>query len=279
LKSRLGLIDSLIAAPLGVAVGVVLGLTGAGGAILSVPLLTLVLHMSIVEAAPIGLLAVAASAGLGAALALRRRILRYKAASLMALAGAIASPLGIALAYRLPNRPLTAVFSLLLLWIGVNTWRQARRSAESLAAERERHPPPCRLNPATGKLHWTMPCARALAGSGLTAGFLSGLLGVGGGFIVIPALRKYTDLEMSWVVATSMGVLTIISALGVGVAALHAPINFDAGLPFIIGAVFGMLAGRHWSERLAGRALQIAFATLALGVGVAMGLKAALFMQ
>jgi uncharacterized membrane protein YfcA len=271
-------IEYVIAAPLGVAVGIVLGLTGAGGAILSVPLLTLVLHMSIVEAAPIGLFAVAVSAGVGAALSLRRRILRYKAASLMAAAGAIASPLGIWAAYQIPNRPLAAAFSLLLVWIGVNTWRQSRKSPAELAAERAQNPPPCRLNPATGKLRWTMPCARALAGSGLMAGFLSGLLGVGGGFIIIPSLRKYTDLEMSWVVATSMGVLTLISALGVVVAAMHAPINLHTGLPFIGGAVVGMLGGRYYSERLAGPSLQKAFAVLALGVAIAMGVKAALFM-
>jgi uncharacterized membrane protein YfcA len=102
---------------------------------------------------------------------------------------------------------------------------------------------------------------------------------VGGGFIIIPALRKYTDLEMSWVVATSMGVLTLISALGVLVAALHAPINLDAALPFVLGAVAGLLAARQFSERLAGPALQRAFATLAVVVAVAMGWRAAFFVQ
>src|SRR3954463_1795218 len=118
----------LLAAVLGTAVGIVLGLTGAGGAVMSVPLLTLVLHLPMVEAAPIGLLAVALSSGLGAALVLRRKILRYKAASLMALAGTIASPLGIELAHRIPNRPLSALFALVLLYVGTRSWLDSRQT-------------------------------------------------------------------------------------------------------------------------------------------------------
>ena len=114
-----------------------------------------------------------------------------------------------------------------------------------------------------------------MAGSGLTAGFLSGLLGVGGGFIIIPALRRYTDLQMNACVATSMGVLTLISAMGVAVSMSHAPLNLVVGTPFIGGAVTGMLLGRHWSARLAGASLQQAFAVLCLCVAAAMVLSLA----
>lgn len=257
----------LIATPLGVFVGVVLGLTGAGGAVLSVPLLTLVIGLPLLEAAPIGLLAVFVSAGLGAALALRQKILRYKAAMLIAGAGVLASPLGIALAYRVSERLLTALFSGLLIWVGWSAWR---RTIPANEAEPVMHKAPCRLNPATGKFRWTLPCARALAGTGLTAGFLSGLLGVGGGFIIVPALRRHTDLPMNACVATSMGVLMLVSAMGVAVSLSHAPLNLVVGTPFIAGAVAGMLTGRYWSERLSGATLQRSFALLCMGVALAM---------
>lgn len=257
----------LIATPLGACVGVVLGLTGAGGAVLSVPLLTLVLGLSLVEASPIGLLAVTVSAGLGAAMALRHGILRYRAAVLMAAVGSIASPAGIALAYRLPERFLTSLFAMLLFWIGANTWRLAGMPPQAQGAT---PPPPCRVDPKTGRFRWTLRCARVMAGSGLAAGFLSGLLGVGGGFIIIPALRRYTDLPMNACIATSMGVLTLVSAMGVAVSALHAPLNLVVGMPFIAGAVIGMLLGRHWSARLSGARLQQSFALLCLCVAAAM---------
>jgi uncharacterized membrane protein YfcA len=265
----------LLVACLGIAVGIVLGLTGAGGAVLSVPLLTLVLHLPMVEAAPIALLAVAVSAGLGALAALRIGILRYKAASLMATAGAIASPIGITVAHHVPNRPLTAMFAVVLVWIGIRSWIDARRSPESIAAERLANPPPCVLNRKIGRLHWTWPCAKVLAGSGLVAGFLSGLLGVGGGFILNPALRKYTDLEIGAIVATSMGVLTLISGLGAAVSALHDPINLAVGVPFIAGAIAGMFGGRYLSAWLTGPGLQKAFGTLALVVAGLMIVRAA----
>lgn len=262
----------LIAAPLGVCVGVVLGLTGAGGAVLSVPLLTLIIGLPLVEAAPIGLLAVTLSAGLGAAIALRQGILRYRAAMLIAAAGFLTAPVGVALAYVLPERLLSALFSLLLFWIGSNTWWKTRAPVDPLVAARE---PPCRLNPKTGKFLWTLPCARVMAGTGLTTGFLSGLLGVGGGFIIIPALRRFTDLPMNACVATSMGVLTLVSALGVAVSVSHAPLNLDVGTPFIAGAVAGMLLGRHWSARLSGARLQQSFALLCLCVAAAMAFSLA----
>jgi uncharacterized membrane protein YfcA len=237
-----------------------------------VPLLTLVIGLPLVEAAPIGLLAVTVAAGLGAALALHQRMLRYKAAMLMALAGAVVSPLGVALAHLVPEALLTSVFCMLLLWIGSNTWAQACAPSGVPAVVRE---PPCRLNPQTGKFRWTLACGRAMAGSGLGAGFASGLLGVGGGFIIIPALRRYTDLPMNACVATSMGVLTLVSAVGVLASMAHAPLNIVIATPFIAGAVAGMLAGRYWSARLSGPRLQKFFALLCLCIAIAMALSLA----
>ena len=92
---------------LGSVVGVVLALTGAGGAIIAVPLLIFGLHLAIADAAPIALFAVSVSAALGALLALKRGKVRYRAAGLLALAGLAASPLGVFLAQRIPNTPPT----------------------------------------------------------------------------------------------------------------------------------------------------------------------------
>lgn len=257
----------LIAAPLGVCVGLVLGLTGAGGAVLSVPLLTLVIGLPLIEAAPIGLLAVTVAAGLGAALALGQGILRYKAAMLMAIAGSVVSPLGVAIAHIVPNALLTAMFSVLLLWVGTITWRQARVPTDAKVVN---HDPPCHLNPATGKFLWTRPCARAMIASGISAGFVSGLLGVGGGFIIVPALRRNTDLSMNACVATSMGVLTLVSLIGVVASVGHAPLNLSVGAPFVVGAAAGMMVGRYFSARLDGPKLQKSFAILCVSVAVAM---------
>ncbi|WP_241137097.1 TSUP family transporter, partial [Achromobacter xylosoxidans] len=83
---------------LGLCIGASLGLTGAGGGILAVPALMFGLHMSLAQAAPVALIAVGAASAVGAIQGLRSGLVRYKAALLMAITGAITAPLGLALA-------------------------------------------------------------------------------------------------------------------------------------------------------------------------------------
>lgn len=260
----------LISIALGIFVGVVLGLTGAGGAILSVPLLGFFLHLNVAEAAPIGLLAVSLSAGLGAYLGLRSKIMRYKAAMLIASAGLLFSPVGIWLAHQLPNWPLVLIFCLVLLLVARNMWKQAQRE---LAGLDEELGPPCMLDQTIGKLTWTLPCARALAMSGALAGFFSGLLGVGGGFIIVPALRRFTDLPMRSIVATSLGVLTIVSFGGVLFSNLYGSMNWTLAAPFAGGSVVGLLIGRQAVKSISGPRVQQSFAIFALMLSVAMMVK------
>ena len=102
----------LIACGLGGLVGLVLGLSGAGGGVIAVPLLVFGLNLPMQAAAPVGLIAVGLAAGIGAALGLREGIVRYRAAALIGLFGMLVAPLGVWLAQRLPNAPLLLGFIL-----------------------------------------------------------------------------------------------------------------------------------------------------------------------
>ena len=257
---------------LGLIVGLLMGLTGAGGGILSVPLLVFVLHLPIAEAAPISLSAIALSAGVGALLGLKNKILRYKAAGFMALFGLLLSPLGLWVAQRVPNAPLLLLFSCTLFFVSTRLLTQARREIHHLPNS-IRKPPPCLLNPEVGKLHWNIPCARALVFSGGLAGFLSGLLGVGGGFVIVPALKRYTDLPVQSIVATSLGVLAIISGGGVVFSAISGNFDFGLAAPFSLGALFGLLVGRSLGKKLSGPRLQQIFAILTFGVAISLTIK------
>ena len=117
----------LIVLGLGLVVGIILALTGAGGGILAVPLLVFGIQMGVAQAGPIGLLAVGMAAALGAVLGLREGIVRYRAAMLIAAAGMLLSPLGLWLAHRLDNRWLSVLFALVLLLVAFRTFRLARR--------------------------------------------------------------------------------------------------------------------------------------------------------
>jgi uncharacterized membrane protein YfcA len=246
----------LIATGLGLITGILLGLTGAGGGIIAAPLLMLVLHVPAAQAAPISLMAVALGAGFAVMMGLREGVVRYRAAMLMAAMGLLASPLGIRLALTLPNKPLVLVFALLLAY---QAWRQWHvTSAERPEA------PSCVLNEDTRRFKWNRPCARTMAGAGLAAGFLSGLLGVGGGFVLVPALRKHTLLSMHAIAATSLMTLTLVSSGGVALWMAHGGIAWPLALPFAAGTVAGMLVGRHASPRIGERRLQQAFAAACL---------------
>ncbi|MBC7453164.1 MAG: sulfite exporter TauE/SafE family protein, partial [Massilia sp.] len=247
--------------------------TGAGGGILAVPLLVFGIRMELAQAGPIGLLAVGMAAALGAVLGLREGIVRYRAAMLIAAFGMLLSPLGLWLAHRLDNRWLSVLFATILLLVAFRTFRQATRPPLVVPANvHSLHP--CKRD-ATGRFIWTSSCVRALALSGTVAGLLSGLLGVGGGFVMVPALQRYTDLVMRSVVATSLAVIALVSVTGVVTSAATGGMAWSVAFPFSAGALAGMLGGRVVSARLAGPHLQIGFAAVSAAVAVGMIVKSA----
>ena len=254
----------ILVALLGAVIGLVLAFTGAGGGILSVPLLVFGLQMSVQQAAPIGLSAVFAASLLGAFLGWREGIVRYRAAVLIGVAGMLAAPLGFYLAQNIPSRPLAVVFSFVLLY---SAWRTLVASPESDAIKAEA---PCIVSTVDHRLTWTRPCARVLSGTGLVAGLLSGLLGVGGGFVIVPALSRYTDLQIRSVQATSLAVMALVSLSGVASAAAHGSLDWGIVLPFAGGAILALLAGRRVAGRLPARRLQQGFAWFCVAVAALM---------
>ncbi|BEG78311.1 hypothetical protein HBIAX_05411 [Achromobacter xylosoxidans] len=117
---------SLTGGLLGLIIGAVLGLTGAGGGIFAVPALAFGLGMDIRDAAPVALLAVGTAAALGALQGLRQGIVRYKAAIMLAAAGTAAAPLGVQLAHWLSPRWLNLVFVAIMLVVAYRMFMSSR---------------------------------------------------------------------------------------------------------------------------------------------------------
>jgi uncharacterized membrane protein YfcA len=260
---------SMMAALFGALVGIILGLTGAGGAILAIPLLVFGLQLLVAEAAPIALFAVSISAAIGALLALKQGKVRYRAAGFIALTGALAAPVGIYIARKIPDAALSLLFAAVLGYVAIRMLRQpgprsAEAGAELLPAT------PCQLDDFSGRLIWDVHCARSLALSGIAAGFLSGLLGVGGGFIIVPALQKATRLSMRTIVSTSLAVIALVSAAGAFSAVLAGSMNWSIALPFAAGTVSAMLVVSRFAHHFTGPAMQWGFAILAGCVSLGM---------
>jgi uncharacterized membrane protein YfcA len=243
----------------GLCVGIVLGLTGAGGGILAVPALVFSQGWTVAQAAPIGLLAVTGAAMVGAGEGFYHKLVRYRAAFLMALAGVPMTPLGLAVAQSVSARWLAALFGLTMLIVAIRLLKRAPERHEAMA--------PCHINPDTGRLQWTVKTAFILSLIGAFTGFLTGLLGVGGGFVLVPALRKLTDISMHGIVATSLLVIALVGSGSIMVSVLqgnHFPMA--VALPFIIATAMGMFFGRLLIRHLPQLVVQRLFAVLVIGV-------------
>lgn len=255
---------------LGTGVGLALGLTGSGG-VLAVPALMLGLGFTLPEAMPVSLISVGISSFLGSIDGLRQGLVRYRAAIVMAISGTLIAPLGIAASHVLPANILTSIFSILLLMVAIKMARQAlqhyREQQGGVAHPLEFN---CMLRPDTGRFEWNPKCFFTLSSIGGLSGFSSGLLGVGGGFLIVPGIRQFSNLNMHSIVATSLAVITLIST-GTVIAALFHGAQLTPQAWWFIGATcVGMVAGRKSAPLLSGQLLTLGFALLTSVVSMAL---------
>ena len=127
----------------------------------------------------------------------------------------------------------------------------------------------CKVNQTTGRLIWNMKTALSLGIIGMVAGLLTGLLGVGGGFVIVPALRKVTDLDMRSIVATSLMIIFLIGGVSISAHVLDGfqyPVSVT--LTFVMACIIGMLMGRSLMHRIESHKVQKIFATTVIGVAL-----------
>jgi uncharacterized membrane protein YfcA len=258
----------------GAAVGFSLGLTGGGGSIIAVPLLVYGLGMPPRQAVGVSLAAVGATALVGAVHRLWQREVEVRTGLMFALAGIVGAPVGSVIARRVPEALLLMLFAALMLWVALMMWRKASKRPEEAAVIRApgANPPDtgggvvCRRDPA-GRLTMTSRCATVLAAAGVATGVLSGLFGVGGGFVVVPALVLFSGMGIHRAVATSLLVIALVSASGV-VSKLLAGEPMAAGVTglFVVGGITGLGLGTLFARRLSPVKLQKIFAVVIVAV-------------
>lgn len=242
----------------GLIVGFSLGLTGGGGAIFAVPLLVYGLSIPPRVAVGVSLGAVGLTALAGAISRWRSGQVEAPTGLLFAVAGMLGAPVGAWIANRLPEAVLLSAFAILMLIVAVRMWTKA--DAYPPACESSPDGPTCRRD-AVGRLDLTTRCAALLAVTGVAVGILSGLFGVGGGFVIVPALVLFSGMPIHRAVATSLLVITLVSASGLAAHLLagHA-LSWELVLLFGAGGVAGLLLGNQLGQRLSGPRLQRTFA-------------------
>jgi uncharacterized membrane protein YfcA len=262
----IGLIAEAGASPLltwesvaaGVLVGLSMGLTGGGGAIFAVPMLVYWIGVGPRAAVGVSLLTVAITAIVGVVERMRHGHVEVRTGLLLAVAGMITAPLGTWLGAMIPGSVLLVSFAILMLGIAHLMWHKAgvpsvrQVPSDTLPGCDQGRGPACRRDPE-GKLRLTSRCARVLAVVGLVVGLLSGLFGVGGGFLIVPSLVTFAMMDLSVAVGTSLLVITLVGGSGVAselISGREIPLGITLG--FLAGSIPGLFAGSFVGRRLPG---------------------------
>ncbi len=266
--------STLLAAGFGVIVGLALGLTGGGGSIFAMPLLIYGLHLAPREAVPVSLVAVGMTALVGGLQSIRGRLVVWQPAIMFVAGAVLGAPAGVFAAHFVPAEWIVTGFGLLAAVIGTLMWARSltQAAAEDVVRAEPEHSkggPVCVLAP-DGQLRFSAPCAFVLLLAGLGAGFLSGLFGVGGGFLIVPTLMLVTCISVHSAVATSLLIIAAIGFAGALSALAAGTIVWPVLLPFAAGGVLAMIAARRIARHISGPLLQRAFAALIVLVGAAM---------
>ena len=259
----------LVAVVAGALIGLSLGALGGGGSILAVPVLVYALGESPAEATTGSLVVVGVTSLVGAVTAHRAgNVLlgRGLAFGLVATGGAV---VGARASTAVPESVLLACFAVLMLVVGtllaVRQWRGRRPSADG---ERRTHPriddPIITFSPT-----FACQCPRALKVlvTATAVGLLTGFLGVGGGFLVVPALLLALSLPMEYAAGTSLVVITVTSltALAARAGSGVAP-DWWLVVALTAAASVGAVVGARVAARADTRRLSAAFTTLVLAV-------------
>jgi len=241
-----------LALVLAVVIGLSLGLLGGGGSILAVPVLVYVAGLPPAFAVPVSLAAVGATSLVAAAMHAREGRVDLRVAFLFGGAGALGAALGARITPLLSPPVLLLAFAVVMLVAGVRMLGNGR-------GEKPDRPAPAR------------PAVTAAAGLGV--GLLTGLLGIGGGFLAVPALVLVAGLPMPRAVGTSLVVIALNAFGGLLSHAGHAPFVAGPAALFAGASIAGALGGSRLTGKVPPDRLRRAFGLLVLLVGAAIGAR------
>lgn len=225
-----------------VAIGLALGLTGAGGSILTLPVLVYLADIPLRQAVGLSLLIVGLAALVGALQRARAGELHLKAAGMFVISGILGAVVGAQFTLLVSPAVLLFSFAALMILVGVKMLLPQKGGPQSAP---ECHPLRC-----------------LLVGGGV--GILTGFLGVGGGFLLVPALVKFARLSLRTATGTSLAIIAANSAAGFVSHLGETPVPWLLAGAFALIAVAGVLAGGKLTSCVPEKILRRAFALLVL---------------
>jgi len=229
-------------------VGLALGLLGGGGSILTLPILLYALHMEEKSAIATSLLVVGATSVGAVVTHARAGNVRWRTGAWFAGAGATGALLGGLLSEAVPAKWLMRGFLFMMLGTAFAMIR-GRRDGEG-----------------TG----TFSASRVVV-TGSLLGVLTGMVGAGGGFVIVPALVLVGGLPMRHAVGTSLLVIATQSFAGFVGHATHVPVDYATAGAVIVAAIVGSVIGGRFAQRIPALVLRRAFGVLVLFMAAYMG--------
>ncbi|MGE0878321.1 MAG: sulfite exporter TauE/SafE family protein [Acidimicrobiia bacterium] len=264
---------ALLASPLGFLIGLSLGALGGGGSILAVPALVYAAGQTPKQATTTSLILVAITAVMGIVPHWRNGKVRWAAGTVFGLTGIGGSLLGTHWNKSVNPNALLLAFAALMV---VAAWAMCRRNPLSCPM-----PSPRALNmnrSGTTVVATRVDAATALkvAVLGTGVGLLTGFFGVGGGFVIVPALVLALDFPMPEAVGTSLLVITINSLMALATRFQGGSIEWKTVVPFTVASLAGVVAGGRMAEKRDPSSLQRYFVMLLIAVAAYTAVRSAI---
>jgi len=251
--------------------GVLSGMFGIGGGIVTTPAIRLLLDAPALVAVGTPLVAIIPSTLTGAYRYARSGLADVRSGVVLGLSGALTAVLG-AWTTRLVGGPVVLVATaILILYVAVDMVLQAFRPPRAglEAGEEADAARGCGDSEADeAAVDLPKPRLAALVGSGAVAGFYSGFLGLGGGFVLVPLLTRWMHFPMKRAIGTSLVCIAILAVPGTITHALLGNIDWRIGFGLIIGVVPGAALGARIALGSTDRSLRLGFALLLTVVGL-----------
>jgi len=236
----------------GVTIGLLLGVLGGGGAIFTAPLLVYGFGLSPLRATTVSLVVVLVAAVSGLVGHARQHTVKWRKGAVFGLVGVAGAVLGSRLAASVPETVLLVGFAVLLLFAAYGMWR----------------PPAVKGHQEESPTRSVMVVVLTALGTGLVTGFF----GVGGGFVIVPAMVLVLGCSVRNAAATGLLVIAINSAAALAVRGPES-LDLSVAAPMAAGAVVGSFAGSRLAPRVPTRRLQQTFAGLMVATAVLIGVE------
>lgn len=241
-----------LALSFGVIVGVLLGLLGGGGSILAVPILVYAIGFDVGQAIPASLIVIAVASAVGAVPKVRTKQVQWRLAAIFAAAGIPATYIGSTIGKQLPQPAVMTGFALVMVAAGLRMLRETGDTGTACKVEDQ-------------GINWRRCVPRSIP-AGFVVGLLTGLFGVGGGFLIVPALVLLLGVDMPIAIGTSLVIITVNSTAGLLTHLNGVDINWSITAVFVGTAIVGSLLAAHFGAKVDTRRLQHWFAYLVLAV-------------